>query len=107
MNMLADSVWVLSQCGGVVEYLTGTVCCQPHLRAAELIWQHGAHREVLLEVMINGNADAWCRRIDDQRACGQSVWAGCGSNGSQECSFYWRRSRLGLSPKKRRPSKPV
>jgi hypothetical protein len=26
---------------------------------------------------------------------------------AQECSFYWWRSRLGLSPKKRRPSKPA
>ena len=29
MNMLADSVWVLSQCGGVVEYLTGTRAANP------------------------------------------------------------------------------
>jgi hypothetical protein len=60
-----------------------------------------------MEVAVNGKADAWRRRIDDQRASGQSVRAWCKSNGSQECSFYWWRSRLGLSPKKRRPSKPV
>lgn len=60
-----------------------------------------------MESIVNGKADAWRRRIDDQRASGQSVRAWCKSNGSQEGSFYWWRSRLGLSPKKRRPSKPA
>jgi hypothetical protein len=60
-----------------------------------------------MEAIVNGKADAWRRRIDDQRASGQSVRAWCKANGSQECSFYWWRSRLGLSPKKRRPSKPA
>jgi len=58
-----------------------------------------------MEVAVNGNADAWRRRINDQRASGQSVRVWCKSNGSQEGSFYWWRSRLGLSPKKMRPSK--
>src|ERR1700685_2618514 len=59
-----------------------------------------------MESTVNGKADAWRRRIDDQRASGQSIRAWCKANGPQECSFYWWRSRLGLSPKKRRPSKP-
>jgi hypothetical protein len=58
-----------------------------------------------MEVILNGKADAWRRRIDDQRASGQSVRAWCKANDSQEGSFYWWRARLGLSPKKRRPSK--
>jgi hypothetical protein len=60
-----------------------------------------------MEAMLNGKADSWRRRIADQRASGQSVRAWCKSNGSQEGSFYWWRSRLGLSPKKTRPSKPA
>jgi hypothetical protein len=60
-----------------------------------------------MESTVNGKADAWHRRIDDQRASGQSVRAWCKSNGAQEGSFYWWRSRLGLSPRKRRPSKPA
>jgi len=60
-----------------------------------------------MESTVNGKADAWRQRIDDQAASGQSVRAWCEANGSQECSFYWWRSRLGLSPRKRRPSKPA
>jgi hypothetical protein len=60
-----------------------------------------------MEVTVNGKADAWRRRIDDQQASGQSIRAWCKANGPRECSFYWWRSRLGLSPKKRRPSKPA
>ena len=60
-----------------------------------------------MESVANGKADAWRRRIDDQRASGQSVRAWCEANDAQEGSFYWWRSRLGLSPKKRRPSKPA
>jgi len=60
-----------------------------------------------MEVTINGKADAWQWRIDDQGASGQSVRAWCKANDAQEGSFYWWRSRLGLSPKKRRPSKPA
>jgi hypothetical protein len=60
-----------------------------------------------MESTVNGKADAWRRRIDDQRASGQSVRAWCKANGPRECSFYWWRSRLGLSPKRRRPSKPA
>src|SRR5271154_2217049 len=63
--------------------------------------------EVPMESVANGKADAWRRRIDDQRASGQSVRAWCEANDAQEGSFYWWRSRLGLSPKKRRPSKPA
>jgi hypothetical protein len=61
-----------------------------------------------MEVTVNGKADAWRRRIDDQRASGQSVRAWCEANGAQESSYYWWRSRLGLSSKKqKRPSQPV
>jgi hypothetical protein len=59
-----------------------------------------------MESTVNGKADAWRGRIDDQRSSGQSVRAWCKANDAQEGSFYWWRSRLGLSPKKRRPSKP-
>jgi hypothetical protein len=59
-----------------------------------------------MESTVNGKADAWRRRIDDQQASGQSVRAWCKANGPRECSFYWWRSRLGLSLKKKRTSKP-
>src|SRR5271154_3121205 len=55
-----------------------------------------------MEAIVNGKADAWRRRIDDQRASGQSVRAWCEANDAQEGSFYWWRARLGLSPGKRR-----
>ena len=60
-----------------------------------------------MEAILNGKADAWRRRIDDQRASGQSIRAWCKANGSQECSFYWWRARLGLSPDKRRLRRPL
>jgi hypothetical protein len=60
-----------------------------------------------MEATVNGKADAWRRRIDNQRSSGQSVRAWCKANDSQEASFYWWRARLGLSPKKRRTSKPA
>ena len=55
-----------------------------------------------MEAMLNGKADAWRRRIDNQRSSGQSVRAWCEANDAQEGSFYWWRARLGLSPGKRR-----
>jgi hypothetical protein len=55
-----------------------------------------------MESIVNGETDAWRRRIEDQRASGQSVRAWCKANDAQECSFYWWRARLGLSPGKRR-----
>ena len=55
-----------------------------------------------MEAMANGKANAWRRRIDDQQASGQSVRAWCQANDAREHSFYWWRSRLGLSPAKRR-----
>jgi hypothetical protein len=58
-----------------------------------------------MEAMINGKADAWRRRIDEQRASGQSIRVSCEANDAQEGSFYCWRSRLSLSPKKRRISK--
>jgi hypothetical protein len=60
-----------------------------------------------MESIVNGKADAWRRRIDDQRASGQSVRAWCKANGAQEGSFYWWRARLDLSPGKRRLRRPL
>ena len=57
-----------------------------------------------MEAMVNGKADIWRRRIDNQRASGQSVRAWCEANDAQEGSFYWWRARLGLSPVKAKPS---
>jgi hypothetical protein len=54
-----------------------------------------------MEATVNAKADAWRRRIDDQRGSGQTVRAWCKANAAQECSFYWWRARLGLSPGKR------
>jgi len=55
-----------------------------------------------MKTTVNAKADAWRKRIDDQRASGQSVRAWCKANAAQECSFYWWRARLGLSPGRRR-----
>src|SRR5271154_6564621 len=63
--------------------------------------------EVPMKAMLNGKADAWRRRIDNQRASGQSVRAWCKTNEAQEGSFYWWRARLGLSPSKRRLRRPL
>ena len=60
-----------------------------------------------MEAIFNGKADAWRRRVDDQRASGQSVRAWCKANDAQEGSFYWWRARLGLSPSKRRLRRPL
>ena len=60
-----------------------------------------------MEATVNGKADAWRQRIDDQRASGQSIRAWCKANDTQECSFYWWRARLGLSPRKRRLGRPL
>jgi hypothetical protein len=60
-----------------------------------------------MESTLNGKADAWRRRIDNQRASGQSVRAWCEANDAQEGSFYWWRARLGLSPGKRRLRRPL
>jgi hypothetical protein len=55
-----------------------------------------------MEATANGKAEDWRQRIEDQRASGQSVRAWCQANGTGEHSFYWWRSRLGLSPRARR-----
>ncbi|MGD1090190.1 MAG: hypothetical protein ABR955_15910 [Verrucomicrobiota bacterium] len=44
--------------------------------------------------VASGKADAWRRRIDDQRASGQSVRAWCSANDVREHSFYFWRRRL-------------
>jgi hypothetical protein len=60
-----------------------------------------------MEAMVNGKADAWRRRINDQRSSGQSVRAWCKANDAQEGSFYWWRARLGLSSGKQRLRRPL
>ena len=60
-----------------------------------------------MKTTVNAKADAWRKRIDDQRASGQSVRAWCKANAAQECSFYWWRARLGLSRGKRRGRVPL
>jgi len=54
-----------------------------------------------MEAIVNGKAGIWRRRIDAQRASGQSIRAWCAANGAHEHSFYWWRSRLGLSLRQR------
>ena len=63
---------------------------------------------------VNAAADAWRERIAAHRASGQSVRAWCRENQQHEHSFYWWRSRLGLSPRsavkrrrRRRPAGPM
>jgi len=60
-----------------------------------------------MESIVNGKANAWQRRINDQRASGQSVRAWCKANDAQEGSFYWWRAKLGLSSSKRRLRRPL
>src|SRR5580700_8493115 len=67
----------------------------------------GRSLEVPMESIVNGKADAWRRRIDNQRTSGQSVRTWCEANDAQEGSFYWWRARLGLSPGKRRRRRPL
>jgi len=44
-------------------------------------------------------ATAWRERIEKQLTSGEGIRDWCRSNGFHEHSFYWWRSRLGLSPK--------
>jgi hypothetical protein len=44
-------------------------------------------------------AAAWRERIKQQQAGTDSIRSWCRANGCQEHSFYWWRSRLGLSPR--------
>jgi hypothetical protein len=41
----------------------------------------------------------WRERIQKQQSSGESIKAWCLANGLHEHSFYWWRSRLGLSPR--------
>ena len=59
-----------------------------------------------MEAILNGKTDAWRRRIDDQRASRQSIRAWCAANDTHEHTFYWWRSRLGLSLRQRPLSLP-
>jgi hypothetical protein len=42
-------------------------------------------------------AQAWRKRILNQRSSGKSIRAWCRTNNCQEHAFYWWRTRLGLS----------
>jgi hypothetical protein len=52
-----------------------------------------------MDSVSSETATAWRERIDKQLASGQGIRDWCRSNGFHEHSFYWWRSRLGLSPK--------
>ena len=43
-------------------------------------------------------AQAWRKRILNQRSSGKTIRYWCQANGCQEHAFYWWRTRLGLSP---------
>ncbi len=43
-------------------------------------------------------AQAWRKRIINQRSSGQSIRAWCRGNNCQEHAYYWWRTRLGMSP---------
>lgn len=60
-----------------------------------------------MEAKTSGKADAWRKHIAAQQASGQSVRAWCRQNDSAEHAFYWWRAKLGLSPRKQRPDKPL
>ena len=47
---------------------------------------------------LNPTAQAWRKRILNQRSSGQSIRAWCRGNNCQEHAYYWWRTRLGLSP---------
>ena len=62
-----------------------------------------------MEAAVNGTADAWRERIAAHGDSGQSIRAWCRENNCHEHSFYWWRSRLGLSPQSvtKRPRRPA
>ena len=64
-----------------------------------------------MESLSSETAAAWRERIEKQQAGGESIRRWCRANGCQEHSFYWWRSRLGLSPKpartRRRKPRPA
>lgn len=51
-----------------------------------------------MDVKKSKAADAWRERIVAQLASGQSIRAWCRQQKLHEHSFYWWRSRLGMSP---------
>ena len=46
----------------------------------------------------NLTAQAWRKRILNQRSSGQSIRAWCRGNNCQEHAYYWWRTQLGMSP---------
>jgi hypothetical protein len=60
-----------------------------------------------MDAKINGKADAWRQRIDNQRSSGQSIRAWCRQNRFAEHAFYWWRAKLGLSARTQTPDKPL
>jgi hypothetical protein len=47
----------------------------------------------------NQPAVIWRERIERQQRSGESIKVWCAANGCQQHSFYWWRTRLGLSPR--------
>jgi hypothetical protein len=52
-----------------------------------------------MEATSDEAPEAWRERIAAQQAGGLSIRAWCRENSQREHTFYWWRSRLGLSPK--------
>jgi hypothetical protein len=55
-----------------------------------------------MELLSSETAAKWRERIKQQQAGADSIRSWCRASGCQEHSFYWWRSRLGLSPRPRR-----
>jgi hypothetical protein len=51
-----------------------------------------------MDQTTNGAAELWRQRVAAQQASGQSIRGWCKQNDCHDHSFYWWRSRLGLSP---------
>ena len=52
-----------------------------------------------MDVKKSKTADVWRERVVAQQASGQSIRAWCREHACHEHSFYWWRSKLGLSPR--------
>lgn len=55
-----------------------------------------------MEAVANGKADTWRERIQAQCGSGRSIRSWCREHSLPEHTFYWWRSRLGLSPAARK-----
>src|SRR6187401_3200825 len=59
-------------------------------------WRHR------METAANGKAVEWRERIEAQRGSGRSIRSWCREHSLPEHTFYWWRTRLGLSPAARK-----